>query len=611
MATDDNRHEPEAAVAPATETGAATAQRVLVVSEDARVVDVAACQAMGLEVRLAAGPAEAIPLARAWLPQLALVDAELPESSSLVQGLRAAHPCTCVLLVAVPSGEALTQAMTADADSVLVRPPDVVSLRRVISQEARHTAQRNNSGGTPLLSQVFIGSSRPMRDVWRLTMLASQTDSSAVITGETGSGKEVVARALHRLSARRNGPFVAVNCAAIPENLLESELFGHEKGAFTGAAAQRKGRFELADGGTLFLDEIGDLPLGLQVKLLRVLQERSFERVGGSQTVSVDVRVVAATHADVEGEVRKGRFRSDLYYRLHVLSIHVPPLRDRKADLAALWNHFVDDAAAQDGRPAPHTSPAALRLLMRHHWPGNIRELCNVAQHALTVATRDTITPTHLPAYLREEPAQAGVGANLVGLTMHEVERAAILETYEALGTVKAAADMLTISPRKIQYRLREYRAQGWLPEREQPADGAGGASDLAHPTQPVRVLLGEDDDELRWVLADFLKSEGYQVIALPDGKAVFEHLRASMLPEGDTVAPDLIVTDVRMPGLTGMQLLESVRARQWAIPVVLISAFGDQDIRARATALGAAALLDKPIEITALRDVLRRATVS
>jgi DNA-binding NtrC family response regulator len=474
---------------------------------------------------------------------------------------------------------------------VLIRPVDNVALRRVVTRSATPKA-RPAGAGRSALPPLVVGASTEMREVWRLAMQASQSTSSVVITGETGVGKEVVARALHRFSDRRGGPFVAVNCAALPETLLESELFGHEKGAFTGASARRKGRFELADGGTLFLDEIGDLPLSVQVSLLRVLQERLFERLGGTESISVDVRVIAATHRDLDDDVKTGRFRADLFYRLNVLSIRVPPLRERRPDVPGLWEYFVAEGAKREGRAVPGTSPLAVRLLLRHDWPGNVRELHNVAQHALAVTTDATIVPSSLPPQILDAPAVAGPKLGLAGMTFKEIERAAILESYETFGTVKATAEALGISERKIHYRLKSYR--------EEPSPEQAGASQTG-----VRVLLAEDDDELRWALTEFLQAEGYEVVSVRDGRSLLEQLGATLLLEDPSASADVIVSDIRMPGLTGMQVLERVRAHGWKTPVVLISAFGDEETRRAAQELGASAFVAKPIDAATFHMVI------
>ncbi len=442
-----------------------------------------------------------------------------------------------------------------------------------------------------------------MRALWRLVFLSSWSSASVVIGGETGTGEELIARALHRFSPRRSGPFVAINCAALPPTLLESELFGHEKGAFTGATARHQGRFELAHGGTLFLDEIGDLPLELQVKLLRVLQERTFERIGGTETTSVDVRIVAATHRDLESDVRSGRFRSDLFYRLNVLSIHAPPLRDRRGDIARLWSHFVHDIADAERRPAPRTTSAALEALERYEWPGNVRELHNVAQQAVTLTTTGAVDLVALPETPRvSSRGQTELG--LAGLTFKAIERAAILESYEAYGTVKATARALGISPRKVHYRLRQYREENEAAQGLR-APGAGPARPSA-----ARIAVAEDDDELRWALAGYLESSGYEVLAVSDGTALLEHLAEVCQLERREAAPDLIVTDFRMPRLNGLQLLERVRSRGWNMPVVLISAFGDDVSRSDADALGATAFLDKPIDVAQLRSIIEHTVV-
>jgi two-component system response regulator HydG len=583
--------------------------RVLVVARAPAEGDLRALiEAAGISVRGVRNSADAPEVARVWKPHVILIDAEItePAPAELVARTRKHHNCGVVLLVPAFSGETVTLAEQCGADTIMVQPLDLVILRRYLVRELdRSPVVRPAKVEALRLPPQLVGSCSPMREVWRLVLLAAQSDSSVILAGETGTGKEVLARALHRFSARRSGPFIAVNCAAIPETLLESELFGHERGAFTGAAGQRKGRFELAHGGTLFLDEIGDLPLLLQVKLLRALQERSFERVGGTETVSVDVRVIAATHKNVEEEVLRGRFRADLYYRLNVLSIRVPPLRERRSDILGLWQNLIVEGATREGRRPPSTSMAVQRLLLQHNWPGNIRELHNIAQHVLTVATGDQILPADLPGHLAPQTERPREVGSLVGLTLKEVERAAILETYDALGTVTGAASVLDISPRKIHYRLSEYKREGYLPSKERaqavptqvdpaPADG---------PRAP-RVLLAEDDDDLRWALSDLLKSEGYDVVAVPDGRVFLEQLGSAVLLGQAALPADVIVTDVRMPGLTGMQILERIRERGWSIPVVVISAYADREVRAQAERLGAS-FLHKPLDFGALQRII------
>lgn len=443
-----------------------------------------------------------------------------------------------------------------------------------------------------------VGESPGLAEVWRFVKLAAPSQASVLIRGETGVGKELVARALHAYSQRAEKPFVAVSCAALPETLLESELFGHEKGAFTGAVARRQGRFELADGGTLFLDEVGELPPTMQVKLLRVLEEHSFERLGGNDTISVNVRIVAATNRGLDDEIRRGRFRADLFYRLNVLSVHVPPLRARRSDIPALWEHLVARSADQDKRPHPATDPQVLRVLLAHEWMGNIRELDNVARHAVTVTSGPMITLAELPDYLRSRvPDASEAELRIPGMSLREIERIVIMRTLDVAGSLKEAAQMLGVSLRKLHYRIKEYRSEGFLAD-ELPAEGLA---------QQKRVLLAEDDDEVRWALADFLRDEGYHVVAVPSGAALLEHLGAAFLLEQRDQPPDVIVTDVRMPGVGGMRLLEGVRARGWQVPVIIISAFGDPETRQQAFRLGASAFLDKPLDISKLRRTLHQ----
>jgi two-component system response regulator HydG len=276
-----------------------------------------------------------------------------------------------------------------------------------------------------------------------------------LITGESGTGKELVAQAIHENSPRSGGPFVKLHCAALAETILESELFGHEKGAFTGSIARREGRFKQADGGTLFLDEIGDISASIQVKLLRFLQERTFERVGGNETLKVDVRIIAATNRDLTAEVAAGRFREDLYYRLNVVPIEMPPLRARPSDLLPLATHFLQRVSKDNGKHIEGFAEDAIERISAYRWPGNVRELENVIERAVVLCDGPRLTAKHLPA---------GVGAvsrgtiRIPGSTMGEIERHAILTTLEACGGRTAqAAQMLDISVRKIQYKLHEY----------------------------------------------------------------------------------------------------------------------------------------------------------
>jgi Nif-specific regulatory protein len=301
----------------------------------------------------------------------------------------------------------------------------------------------------------MIGDSARLRELQRNILRAAQANSTVLIIGETGTGKELVARAMHRNSPRAGQPFMAVNCAALAETLLESELFGHEKGAFTGAFAQKKGRLEVAAGGTLFLDEIGEMPLQLQVKLLRVLQERQIERVGGTQPVKLDIRLIAATNRNLEDEVRAGRFRPDLYYRLNVVTLKTPPLRERPSDIPVLAMHFASKFGAQCGRRIGGISPEAEAYLVHYDWPGNIRELENALERAVVLGSSDIIQLEDLPESIREIARPANV-VRAPGLqdAIDRAKREAISQAFQqAKSDHPAAAKLLGVHPNYL-YRL-------------------------------------------------------------------------------------------------------------------------------------------------------------
>jgi transcriptional regulator with GAF, ATPase, and Fis domain len=301
----------------------------------------------------------------------------------------------------------------------------------------------------------IVGSSAPLLETLDLVRIVAPTDATVLIEGETGTGKELIARAVHNNSSRRGGPFVKLNCAAIPFDLLESELFGHEKGAFTGAATQKLGRFELAHQGTLFLDEVGDIPLGLQPKLLRVLQEREFERLGSGQTHRVDVRVIAATHRDLAGLVKQNEFRGDLYYRLNIFPVVVPPLRDRDQDIPELVSHFVETFARRMGKEITHISPEIIEALTLHSWPGNVRELQNLIERAVILA-KQGVLPNPLP------PAKVQhASSDLAATTLRGSERALLLRTLESLGWLiggpRGAAARLGLKRTTLISKMKKY----------------------------------------------------------------------------------------------------------------------------------------------------------
>ncbi|MCP3981646.1 MAG: sigma-54-dependent Fis family transcriptional regulator [bacterium] len=372
------------------------------------------------------------------------------------------------------SVESAVDAMKRGADDYLTKPVDLFELRKRTSAivEKRMLSRRVDELEKRLGEKFgnLIGRSKAMEGLFRQMDLVAPARSNVLIIGESGTGKELVANALHEHSPRRDARFLPINCAAIPAEILESELFGHEKGAFTGASARKVGKFELADGGTLFLDEIGELPLEMQVKLLRVLEQREFMRVGGTETIRVDIRLVAATNQDLEKMVEERQFRSDLYYRLKVVTIQIPPLRDREGDIPLLANQFLERFAKENERKELRFSADAMRVLVGHRWEGNVRELKNTVESLVVLAPNDEIGVEDLPPELaRDVPAApAGGSATPAGdasgedLTMGEIERLAILRALEKTdGNRTQAAEMLGIGLRTLQRKLKEYRIAG------------------------------------------------------------------------------------------------------------------------------------------------------
>jgi DNA-binding NtrC family response regulator len=367
-----------------------------------------------------------------------------------------------VLLTAFGTVEEAVAAMKEGVADFLTKPlKDPATLRALVrrilnngmKERTLTVLKDRDEAGLPPDEVLFAG--KAMQQVRSLIADVAPTQATVLISGESGTGKELAARTIHQASQRSKAPFVALNCAAIPENLLESELFGHEKGAFTGATQARQGKFELASGGTLFLDEIGELPLGLQSKFLRVLQERLFERVGGSREIRADVRIVAATNRDLAEEVKERRFREDLYYRLNVFPIQLPPLRERRDGLSLLVNYLLLRTAAQAGRAAPSIDHQALKLLHEYDWPGNIRELQNCIERAVIIC-KGQITAASLPDGVRQPGAIQDLPGD--GCSLRDRERTSILEMLEGCGhNRRLAAEKLGISKRTLQYRLKEY----------------------------------------------------------------------------------------------------------------------------------------------------------
>lgn len=337
-----------------------------------------------------------------------------------------------------------------------------VKLRRAAQEEKERLEEENERLRTELRERFrpaqLVGNSHEMQIVYDQIAQVAKSPATVLITGETGTGKELVARAIHFNSERANHPFITVHCAALPETLIESELFGHEKGAFTGAVAERKGRFELADRGTLFLDEVGELPPAVQIKLLRVIQEREFERVGGTRTIKVDVRLIAATNRDLAKLVAEGKFREDLFYRLNVFPIYVPPLRKRKSDIVLLADHFLEKYAKLNRKRIRRISSAAIDMLMSYHWPGNVRELENCIERAVLVAEGEVIHPHHLPPTLQTAEATGTAPKGDLKSLVQAYECDLIRDALKSSrGNMAAAARALGTTPRIIAYKIRQY----------------------------------------------------------------------------------------------------------------------------------------------------------
>jgi DNA-binding NtrC family response regulator len=409
---------------------------------------------------------------------LVLTDLKMPgmDGLELLGRIKEVRPETMVILMtAYGTVKTAVKAMKLGAEDYLGKPIDVEELEVILQkalekkrllEEARLLRERVSQ---KYRFENLVGESPEMLAAFKTVKQVAPSSASVLLLGESGTGKELFAQALHENSPRKNKPFVRVACASLPETLLESELFGHEKGSFTGALYSRSGRFEMADGGTLFLDEIGDISPTVQVKLLRFLEEREFERVGGNRTYKVDVRFVTATHRDLTKKLEEGTFREDLYYRLNVIEIHIPSLRERVGDIPLLADHFLRKYAAANGKEIRGLSDEALALLLQHPWPGNVRELENAIERAVILSNEPALTPAHFPTLRRvalsaEASRAGGLGVAIPGSTFAEIEKEAILRTLEAVGgSTSRAAALLGMSTRKIQYRLKEYHQEGAL----------------------------------------------------------------------------------------------------------------------------------------------------
>ena len=442
--------------------------RILVVDDEPAQRELVAgfLRKHGFDVVEAGGGREAVARFKQEAFDLVLTDQRMPDLSGLevLEAVRSTSPETAVVIItAYGTIETAVSAVKAGAADYLTKPLNLDDLlHRVHRVRERQRLVAENRELREALAERhrvegIIGDSGRMQEVLSLVRRVAPSDATVLIRGESGTGKELIARALHYASPRAAGPLVKVNCAALAESLLEAELFGHEKGAFTGAVDSRKGRFELAGGGSIFLDEIGDLPPHLQVKLLRVLQEREFERVGSSRPIKVDVRLLAATHRNLEALVREGRFREDLYYRINVVTIMLPPLRERREDLPPLIEHFLRVFAGKNGKTVRGLTREAREALLRYDYPGNIRELENLMERAVVLTRDDVIGVEDLPLALEAPASESGEEAGLIA-AVEGLERRMIREAlHKADGTQTRAAELLGISERVLRYKLKKY----------------------------------------------------------------------------------------------------------------------------------------------------------
>ncbi|MCP9449946.1 MAG: sigma-54 dependent transcriptional regulator [Nitrospira sp.] len=457
-------------------------EKILVVDDEESLRDVLSImlKRTGYTVTSVADGEQALEILNKEIFDLVITDLRMPkiDGMEVLKAAKSAAPETVVLVItAFASAESAVEAMKQGAYDYLTKPFQIDEVQLIIRNalEKRRLTTENMLLKREIASRAsfsqLVGQSEAMQKVFDVVRKVADSRSNVLICGESGTGKELVARAIHYNSARSAMPFVAVNCGAVPETLLESELFGHMKGSFTGAVSNKVGLFEVADGGTIFLDEIGDTPPSIQVKLLRVIQEREFRRVGGHQDVKVDVRIVAATNKDLEKAVADGSFRRDLYYRLDVIPIRLPPLRMRTGDIPLLVDHFLERFSKESGKPVPTLSPDAMRVLLEHEWRGNVRELENLIERVVAFSKGETVTDTEVRGWLHRpvapEPQQlvplelTDEGVDLEGL-VNRIERDLLLKALERSKWVKKkAARLLRLNTRSFRYRLEKYAIKG------------------------------------------------------------------------------------------------------------------------------------------------------
>jgi DNA-binding NtrC family response regulator len=448
-------------------------KKILIVEDEATLREgiATAFRDGGWQVNAAGDGAEAISRLEGEVFDVVVTDYKMPESSGMdvLRRSKQLNEDTAVLIMtAYGTVEMAVEAMKAGANDYVLKPFPLEELELKVEKALKHrrllarVEAYDREALIPRFENI-IGESSKMQEVFKTIRKVARSNATVMVLGETGVGKELIAEALHRNSSRADQPFVKMNCAALHENLLESELFGHERGAFTGADRQRIGRFELANGGTLFLDEIGNMALSTQAKVLRVLQEREFERLGGSRTIKVNVRLIAATNMNINEAIEQGKFREDLYYRLNVVSIKVPPLRERNEDIIPLSKHFIDEAAMELNKDVRGIDPGAVRVLERHTWPGNIRELKNAMERAVLLCEQPFIQQEDLHIFPgRDGTRGGGDGVSLRlppgGINLDDLEKKAILEALRINNWIqKDAARFLGISSRVMNYKVAKY----------------------------------------------------------------------------------------------------------------------------------------------------------
>jgi two-component system response regulator HydG len=445
--------------------------KILVVDDESshRQMIKAVLSAEGYEIREAADGNQAVKAVEEKFHDLILMDIRMPGPSGIesLQKIKDISPgIPIIIMTAYASVNTAIDALKSGAYDYLTKPLDIEELKILVAKALRfQKLEQENIYLKEQLNDRFdfskiIGRSPAMKQLFETMALVAPSEATVLIVGESGTGKELIANAIHQNSARAQRPFIKVNCAALPETLLESELFGHEKGAFTGAAARRQGRFQLAHNSSILLDEIGEMSPTTQAKILRVLQEREFEPIGSTQTIKVDTRVIAATNKNLEEEIKQGRFREDLFYRINVVTIKVPPLRERHDDIPLLADFFLKRFAEKNRRVIKGFTPRAMDLLMRYDWAGNARELENIVERAVIMARGDMITPMEFPENLKEldqelKEARIDIAA---GRSLKEIEKEMILRTLEETeGNRTHAANILGISRRTLQLKLKEY----------------------------------------------------------------------------------------------------------------------------------------------------------